>query len=103
MREQRADEAISPVVAAPPRLFGDDTTPEVAGYLLDAYRRMSGPEKIARVRALNRATITLALADIRRHHPDADEREVLLRLASRRFGPDFVRERLGWDVRVEGY
>ena len=64
---------------------------------------MSGHEKIARVQALNRATIMLAMADIRRHHPNADEREMLLRLASRRLGTDLVRAKLGWDVRVDGY
>lgn len=85
------------------RLFGDDTSPEVERHLIAAYRRMSGADKIARVRALNRATIALAMADIRRRHPQADEREVLLRLASRRLGADIAREALGWDVSREGY
>lgn len=87
----------------PHRPFGDDTSPEVERFLLDAYRKMPGSEKIARVRALNHATIALALANIRQRHPDADEREVLLRLAVRRYGADFVREHLGWDARQEGY
>jgi hypothetical protein len=85
------------------RLFGEDTSPDVERFLIDAYRKMSGAEKIARVRALNHATIALALANIRQQHPDASEREVLLRLAVRRYGADFVREHLGWDVRREGY
>jgi 2-iminoacetate synthase ThiH len=83
-------------------LFGEDTSPEVERFLLDAYRKMSGAEKIARVRALNSATIALALANIRKQHPDASEREVLLRLAVRRYGADFVREHLGWDAEKEG-
>ncbi|MFN8512778.1 MAG: hypothetical protein U0232_02580 [Thermomicrobiales bacterium] len=85
------------------RLFGEDTSPDVERFLIDAYRKMSGAEKIARVRALNRTTIALALANIRQQHPDADEREVLLRLAVRRYGANFVREHLGWDARREGY
>lgn len=94
----------SPTVgAALPRLLGDDTSPDAERYLVAAYRRMSGQEKIARVRALNRTMTRLALADIRRRHPDADEREVLLRLASRRIGPELVRQLLGWDVQQEGY
>lgn len=84
-------------------IFGDDTSPEVSRYLLAAYRRMSGEEKIARVRALNRATIALALADIRQRHPQADEREVMLRLATRRHGADIVRDAFGWDAEREGY
>ena len=87
----------------PARLFGDDTSPEAEQYLLAGYRRMSGGEKLARVWALNRLTINVALADIRQHHPDADEREMLLRLAVRRYGTSFVREQLGWDVEREGY
>jgi hypothetical protein len=87
----------------PYRPFGEDTSPEVERFLLDAYRKMSGSEKILRVRALNRTTNALALADIRQRHPDADEREMLLRLASRRYGADFVREKFGWDVKREGY
>ena len=87
----------------PVRLFGDDTSPEVERYLLAAYRRMTPAEKIARVRALNHLTLNLALGNIRQRHPDADEREVLLRLAVRRYGADFAREYLGWDVDREGY
>ena len=87
----------------PHRPFGDDTSPEVERFLLDAYWRMSGSEKLARVRALNRLTLGLALTDIRNHHPNADEREILLRLATRRYGAGFVREKFGWDVEREGY
>jgi hypothetical protein len=81
------------------RLFGEDTSPEVERFLIDAYRKMSGVEKIARVRALNRLTLGLALADIRQRHPAASDREMLLRLAVRRYGADFVREHLGWDAK----
>jgi hypothetical protein len=87
----------------PPRLFGQDTAPAVERWLIDAYRRMSPAEKIARVQALNRLTVELALADIRRRHPDADESEVLLRLACRRHGPDLIRRAFGWDVAREGW
>ncbi len=85
------------------RLFGEDTSPKVERFLIDGYRRMSGDEKVARVWALNRLTLNLALADIRQRHPDADDREMLLRLAVRRYGVEFVREHLGWDAAQEGY
>lgn len=80
------------------RLFGEDTSPEAERFLIAAYRRMSGAEKIARVRALNQVTLALSLANIRQHYPDADEREVLLLLAVRRYGAAFVKEHLGWGV-----
>jgi len=85
------------------RLLGDDTAPAIEQRLIAAYRRMPAPEKLARVRALNRTTVALALSDIRRRHPLAGERELLLRLASRRLGPELARDALGWDVAREGY
>jgi hypothetical protein len=81
----------------------DDTTPEVWQELAKRYRAMPIWRKVATVRELNRRTTALALADIRRKHPAADERELRLRLASRRIDPDLLRRHFGWDVRVQGY
>jgi hypothetical protein len=81
----------------------NDTDPAVEALLIQAYRRMSPAEKLQRVRALNHAVQELALADIRRRHPDADERELSLRLASRWLDPDLMVRAFGWDVRKAGY
>jgi hypothetical protein len=81
----------------------DDTDPAVEAILIDGYQRMSPSQKLDRVRALTRAVQELALADIRRRHPDADEREQLLRLASRWIEPDLMVCAIGWDVRKTGY
>jgi len=81
----------------------DDTSPEVRRKMVELYRAMPGWRKIARVQELNRRTTALALSDIRRRHPDASERELRLRLASRRMEPALLRRHFGWDVRVEGY
>jgi len=43
------------------------------------------------------------LGDIKRTHPKADQREILLRLASRRIEPELMRKAFGWDPEVEGY
>jgi hypothetical protein len=45
----------------------------------------------------------LAIADIRRRHPDADEREQALRLASRWIEPELMVSAFAWDVRKVGY
>jgi hypothetical protein len=45
----------------------------------------------------------LALADIRRRHPNASDRECALRLASRHISADLMRKAFGWDPDVEGY
>jgi hypothetical protein len=86
-----------------PSLGAADTAREIEDLEIQAYRRMSGLEKLEAVRRLNRIGLTLALADIRAHHPDANERECLLRLASRCVEPEILRRFCGWDVRVEGY
>ena len=52
---------------------------------------------------LTRAVQELALVDIRRRHPGADEREQRLRLASRWIEPELMRDAFGWDVREHGY
>jgi hypothetical protein len=64
---------------------------------------MSPSQKLERVRALTRAVQELALLDIRRRHPDAEDRELSLRLASRWIEPDLMVRAFGWDVREVGY
>ncbi len=64
---------------------------------------MSVSQKLARVTALTRAVQELALLDIRRRHPDAGQREVALRLASRWIDADLMKRAFGWDVGAAGY
>jgi hypothetical protein len=85
------------------QVFGPDTDPAVEALLVEGYRRMSPSQKLERVRALNHAVQELALADIRRRHPAADEREQALRLASRWLEPELMVRAFGWDVRKVGY
>ena len=81
----------------------NDTHPRIEGLLIDGYRRMSPAQKLERVRALTRAVQELALLDVRRRHPNADEREQALRVASRWIEPDLMVRAFGWDVRKVGY
>ncbi len=74
-----------------------DTATEIDAYLTEGYRRMSPGEKMARVRALNRAVILLATADVRRTHPHAGEREIALRVAARWLDAETMRRAFGWD------
>lgn len=52
---------------------------------------------------LTELACSLALADIQLRHPHADERECLLRLATRRAGPELIKQLCGWDVAEHGY
>ena len=81
----------------------DDTHPAIKALLIDGYRKMSPAEKIDRIRSLTLAVQELALADIRRRHPEADAREQSLRLASRWIEPALMARAFGWDVRKAGY
>ncbi|MCC2668246.1 MAG: hypothetical protein K0Q72_717 [Armatimonadetes bacterium] len=81
----------------------NDTDPQVEAMLIEAYRRMAPSEKLASVQAGNRAVQKLQSADIRRRHPDADERELQLRLASRWIPRELMLKAFGWDPDVEGY
>lgn len=81
----------------------DDTDPAVEALMIEGYRRVSPSQKLDRVRAPTRAVQQLALADMRRRHPDAGERELALRLASRWIEPELMFHAFGWDVRKTGY
>jgi hypothetical protein len=85
------------------RPLSPDTHPEVEKRLIEAYRRMSAAEKLQRVRELTQFVQQLALADIRRRYPEADEHECRMRLASRWIEPELMRRAYGWDPDKEGY
>ena len=81
----------------------NDTHPKIEAFLIEGYRKMTPAQKLERVRSLTRAVQELALLDVRRRHPDADEREQALRVASRWIEPELMVRAFGWDVRSEGY
>ena len=80
-----------------------DTSPEAMRLLIELYRGMPGWRKMQQVAELTRAVNQLALVDIRRRHPHASERELTLRLASRRLPAETIRRVFGWDPDEMGY
>ena len=80
-----------------------DTSREIEEILFAAYRRMSSSEKLARIGALGQLVETVALAGLREQYPDADERELRLRLAGRQVPRELMISAFGWDPEVEGY
>ena len=83
--------------------FSLDTSPEAERVLIEGYRKMPAWQKLQQVQELNQLAQQLALLDIRRQHPNASERELQLRLASRWLEPELMRQAFGWDPEVEGY
>jgi len=80
-----------------------DTSPDVAARMIEGYRRMPASEKLAQVSRLTLAVQELAALDVRRRYPDASDREVQLRVASRWLGPELMLRAFGWDVAEQGY
>jgi hypothetical protein len=72
-----------------------DTTPEAWKVFLDIQRRMTPGEKIRRVFDRSRMMRRLSEADLRRKHPQADDREILLRRVRRELGADLFRRVYG--------
>lgn len=80
-----------------------DTKPKIERMLMDAYRKMTPAEKMARVAQLSQACTDLALAGIRDRYPNADENEVRLRLGALRIDRALMIKAFGWDPEKEGY
>src|SRR5215468_6046094 len=64
------------------KTLSPDTSPEVEQIMIEGYRKMSAARKLQIMQDLINAAGLLALGDIKRTHPKADQREILLRLAS---------------------
>ena len=80
-----------------------DTTREIEEMLFAAYRRMSSSEKLSHMGALARMVEAVACAGLRERYPEADEREIRLRLAARQYPRELMIAAFGWDPEVEGY
>jgi hypothetical protein len=81
----------------------DDTDGEAQRRLVEGYRAMPPWRKYQVVQELNRRVTAAALADIRRRHPNATDRDNQFRLAARRMDPELLRKHFGWDIREHGY
>jgi hypothetical protein len=80
-----------------------DTSPEAEAVVIEGMRAMPVWRKLRRVKELNQFLQGLALANIRRRHPEADERELSLRLASLWLPSETMKTVWGWDPDREGF
>lgn len=77
--------------AAPRATLTADTTADIEQRQVDLLRQLSPLERLRLVSDTTRAVLNLSLADIRRRHPQASERECFLRLAAILLGVDTAR------------
>ena len=80
-----------------------DTTPEAEAVLLELLRRAPVWKRLQMVDQMHEVLRQLAMADIRRRHPHADNDEIKRRLAARVLSRTEVINAYGWDPDVEGY
>ena len=80
-----------------------DTTPEMEWIQLEGYRRMSAGEKLKQVGELTELLHRLAISEIRRRHPDCNELEGKLYLASRWISADLMKRAFNWDPEQMGF
>ena len=67
-----------------------DTAPEIEALLISRWRSMTGAQKLELVLAMSQTVRELAVAGIRARHPQASDREVLLRLAIIQHGSELA-------------
>lgn len=85
------------------KLMKNDTHARAEKLMIEGYRRMSATDKFKRAAALSHAVRLLAMADIRRRHPEAGERDLALRLASRWLDAETMLRAFNWDTEKEGF
>jgi hypothetical protein len=85
------------------KTLSPDTSPEVERIMIEGYREMPVWKKLHQVWELTQLVQQLAMNDIRRRYPLANDREVKLRLASRWLEPELMKKAFGWDPEKEGY
>ena len=75
----------------------DDTDPAALEVLIQLYRDMTPGERVARVFELSAFQEGLQRSSVKAMYPEADEREVFLRVAARRLDRETMIKVYGWD------
>lgn len=81
--------------------FDTDVVAERA--LFELYGRLTPSEKLSLIWELRERADSFARNGIREQYPEANEREVELRLAARKYGRDLMVRAFGWDPERHGW
>ena len=79
-----------------------DTDPRAREVWLKLLREMPPGEKLGAVLDSSRMVLSLYEMGVRRGHPHADDREVLLRVGARHLPRDLMIRAYGWDPEANG-
>jgi hypothetical protein len=72
-----------------------DTSPEMWKVYVDLYRKMPIAEKVRKTFEWSASIRNLSEVGMRRRYPDADDREIFLRMARMTFGGELFRKVYG--------
>ena len=73
-----------------------DTHPDALREYLKIQGRIPPEQKLQMIGELYDAMINLQTAEVRRLYPEADDREVFLRVTARRLRPELMKKVYGW-------
>jgi len=73
-----------------------DTHPEALRVFLKIQGQMTAEQKLHRVVEMYETITAAQMAEVRRLHPEADDREVFLRVTARRLGSELMKKVYGW-------
>ena len=76
---------------------GEDTDPKALSVYIQLLRNMTPGERAARIFELAEFQEELQRASVRSMYPQAEEREIFLRVAARRLDRDTMIRVYGWD------
>jgi len=79
-----------------------DTNPIAEKILIENYRKKSIPEKMRMIREITLACQKMALSGIKQRYPDADKKELRLRLGALWLTKETMLNVYHWDVEEKG-
>lgn len=80
-----------------PARWYEDTSPEALEVFLRLHREMTPGQRVAHIFEMSAFSEGLQRSSVRSMYPDANEREVCLRVAARRLDRETMIKVYGWD------
>ncbi|MBI4910350.1 MAG: hypothetical protein HY820_42425 [Acidobacteria bacterium] len=74
-----------------------DTDPKALAVYIELHRRLTPQQRLARMFELCDMQQAMQEANVRANYPDASDREVFLRVATRRLGRELMMKVYDWD------
>jgi len=70
--------------------------------MIELWRKLTPEQRLQKMFRIGKMLNTLVQAELRRHYPDATDREMQLRLAARSYSRELMVKAFGWDPQIHG-